>query len=515
MKSSSDRLFMNPEPTSHSDEHPTSSTESALAKRPIIVQKFGGTSVADTSRIVAAAEKALAAHQAGNQVVMVVSAMGKNTDLLIGLAREINSHPPAREMDMLLSTGEQVSVALMAMALDRLGAKAVSLTGGQIGIHTDRSHTRARILSIATDRVRELLDEGNIVIAAGFQGVDDRLDITTLGRGGSDTTAVALAAVLNAASCEIYTDVDGVFTTDPRLLPAARQVSRVSYTEMLELASLGAGVMHSRSIEFAQKFDVPIVVRNSQENKPGSLIWRYPESPTSPVFGAALTRNETRVTLDHVPDSPGALSAIVSAIADAGVTLDMIVQTMAQQGRVQISFSVPTEDIESTGQALDRILPGLGAEQTSIDQAVAKLSVVGSGMAHQVGVARRMFQALAQCEAPVHLVTTSEIKISALLDQQAAERALSQVHDEFELHRVPADAGSPLPSESDRPPNVTSNSSSNLSESNLPETGGPPGEFKFGCARRSGTRDFPRTAGNHQPAARSRHGSVVCRFRGM
>src|SRR5688572_26498006 len=272
---------------------------------PLIVQKFGGTSVADTQKILAAARKAIRAQQQGNQVVTVVSAMGQNTDILVDLAREISDRPNAREMDMLLSTGEQVSVALMAMAIHSLGAKAVSLTGAQIGIRTDSTHTKARIQSISTDRMRKLLDEGNIVIAAGFQGIDDDFNITTLGRGGSDTTAVALAAVLKADTCEIYTDVDGVYTTDPRLLPEARRVRQISYDEMLELASLGAGVMHSRSIEFGKKFHVPIHVRSSFTDIPGTMIVAEPEAPDQAVCGAALVKDEARITIEGVPDRPG------------------------------------------------------------------------------------------------------------------------------------------------------------------------------------------------------------------
>ncbi len=267
------------------------------AKKSLIVQKFGGTSVADPEKILAAARKAIRAQREGHQVLMVVSAMGHQTDVLVDLANQINGNPPAREMDMLLSTGEQVSVALMAMAIDSLGSRAVSLTGGQIGIRTDKTYTKARIQSIATDRINRLLDDGNIVIAAGFQGIDEDFNITTLGRGGSDTTAVALAAVLGADACEIYTDVDGVYTTDPRLLPEARRVQVVSYDEMLELASLGAGVMHSRSIEFAKKFDVPIHVRSSFSDIEGSMIVAEPQSMSAAVSGATLTKDEARVTV--------------------------------------------------------------------------------------------------------------------------------------------------------------------------------------------------------------------------
>lgn len=321
----------------------------------LIVQKFGGTSVADCEKILAAARKAIRAQQEGNQVVMVVSAMGKNTDMLVGLAQQINERPPAREMDMLLSTGEQVSVALMAMAVDALGHRAVSLTGAQIGIRTDSTYTKARILSISTERVKALLDAGNIVIAAGFQGIDENLDITTLGRGGSDTTAVALAAVLNADSCEIYTDVDGVYTTDPRVLPEARRVTRISYDEMLELASLGASVMHNRSIEFAKKFDVAIHVRSSMSDIPGSMIVSTPESSEKSVSGAAITRNEARVTLVGLPDVPGTSLMVFDAIAKEKVTVDMIVQNVGANGEADISFTVPRDELPVTIEAVERI----------------------------------------------------------------------------------------------------------------------------------------------------------------
>src|SRR5437588_2584462 len=277
---------------------------------PLIVQKFGGSSVATPEKILRASRRAIRAQQEGNQVVMVVSAMGDTTDDLLELAAKITDRPPAREMDMLLSTGEQVSVALMAIAIHSLGHKAVSLTGAQIGVKTDASYRKARIKSIETARLRQLLDDGNIVIAAGFQGIDDDFNITTLGRGGSDTTAVALAAVLRADACEIYTDVDGVYTTDPRVVPEARRVGRIGYDEMLELASLGAGVMHSRSIEFGKKFDVPIHVRNSTSDIPGTLIVADPESFQRPVTGAALVRSEARVTVRGVPDRPGTSLAI-------------------------------------------------------------------------------------------------------------------------------------------------------------------------------------------------------------
>ena len=402
----------------------------------IVVQKFGGTSVATTDKIMAAARKAIRTQKQGHQVVMVVSAMGKNTDTLVGLAGEISERPPAREMDMLLSTGEQVSVALMAMAIVELGAQAVSLTGGQIGIKTDSIHTKARIRSISTDRMTRLLDAGNIVIAAGFQGIDDDFNITTLGRGGSDTTAVALAAVLHA-SCEIYTDVDGVYTTDPRVIPDARRVTQISYDEMLELASLGAGVMHSRSIEFAKKFAVPIHVRSSQTDAPGTIIVASPETDDRPVSGAALTKNEARVTVRNVPDVPGTSHEIFSRIAGQHVTVDMIVQNIGRDGKASISFTVPADELSVTIEALAGAQEAIGGFDITHGDDVSKVSVVGVAMEHQPGVADRMFQALANANINMQMITTSEIKISALVDRDRAVDALRAVHHEFQLDQEP------------------------------------------------------------------------------
>ena len=421
---------------------------------PIIVQKFGGTSVADTEKILAAARKAVREHRAGNQVVMVVSAMGKQTDALVDLAYQIIEQPTPREMDMLLSTGEQVSVALMAMAIHSLGEKAVSLTGAQIGVKTDSTHTKARIKSISTERMQKLLDDGNIVIAAGFQGIDEDFNITTLGRGGSDTTAVALAAVLQAAECQIYTDVDGVYTTDPRVMPDARRVNRVSFDEMLELASLGAGVMHSRSIEFAKKFGVPVHVRSSATDQPGTMIVADPEVPNQAVSGAALTRNEARVTIRGVPDVPGSSYEVFSRIAARSVTVDMIVQNIAEDGKANISFTVPKDELRETLEAVEDARERVGFDEVSYDDHVAKVSVVGLGMARQTGVADRMFRTLAGEGINIHMITTSEIKISVLVDRDAAQQALRAVHKVFALDQEPAasaatDAKAPVASVSD------------------------------------------------------------------
>jgi aspartate kinase len=408
----------------------------------LIVQKFGGTSVADAEKIRAAARRAIRAQQAGNQVVMVVSAMGKNTDLLIDLANQVcvgGGEAPAREMDMLLSTGEQVSVALMAMAIHDLGAKAVSLTGGQIGIRTDSSHTKARIRSISTERMQKLLDDGNIVIACGFQGIDDDFNITTLGRGGSDTSAVALAAVLGADQCEIYTDVDGVFTTDPRLVAEARKMDRVSHDEMLELASLGAGVMHSRSIEFGKKFNVPIHVKNSAvfTDEPGTVIGPESESADRPVSGAALTKDESRITIRHVPDKPGTSFALFSRLAGKNVAVDMIVQNIGAGGTTDISFTVPETDLKRALSAVNAAMEEIGSGDVSHDSAVAKVSIVGLGMATQSGVADRMFRALAEEGINIAAITTSEIKVSVLVDRTRMTDALRAVHREFELDKPP------------------------------------------------------------------------------
>ncbi len=406
----------------------------------LIVQKFGGTSVADPEKILAAARKAIRAQQEGNQVVVVVSAMGQNTDLLIELASQVNDSPPAREMDMLLSTGEQVSVALMAMAVESLGYKAVSLTGAQIGIQTDSAFTKARIRTISPDRIRKLLDEGNIVIAAGFQGIDQDLNITTLGRGGSDTTAVALAAVLLADACEIHTDVDGVYTTDPRQLPEARQMSLISYDEMLELASLGAGVMHSRSIEFAKKHGVPIHVRSSFSDIRGTLIVAESESPTAAVSGAAMNRNEARITIQGVPDKPGSSCEIFKQLADRKITVDMIVQNIGQADRADISFTVPKEELKSACKAVDLAVRSVGASGFTKDDDVSKISVVGLGMSRQTGVAQQMFRALAASGINIQMITTSEIKISVLVNRSEALGALRAVHQSFKLFHKPADA---------------------------------------------------------------------------
>ena len=407
---------------------------------PLIVQKFGGTSVADPEKILAAARKAIRAQQEGNQVVVVVSAMGHNTDLLIDLASQVSDAPPAREMDMLLATGEQVSVALMAMAVHSLGYQAVSLTGAQMGIQTDSSFTKARIRTIDAERIRRLLDAGNIVIAAGFQGIDQDYNIPTLGRGGSDTPAVALAAVLRADACEIHTDVDGVYTTDPRQLPEARHMSQISYDEMLELASLGAGVMHNRSIEFAKKYGVPIHVRSSFSDSRGTLIVSQSESPSSVVCGAAMTRDEARITVQGVPDVPGTSLQIFRLLAEKKIDVDMIVQNIGEASRADISFTVLQQELKQASRVVEQAVGEVGATGYTCDEEVSKVSVVGLGMASQTGVAQRMFRALADAGINIQMITTSEIKISVLVARNQAQAALRAVHQAFDLAHRPADA---------------------------------------------------------------------------
>ena len=418
----------------------------------LVVQKFGGTSVADAGKIKAAAAKAIARHAAGDQVVVVVSAMGHQTDILVDLARQISERPNAREMDMLLSTGEQVSVALFAMAIQAAGHKAVSLTGAQIGIRTDSTHTKARIKSISTDHVRKLLADGAIVIAAGFQGIDQNGNITTLGRGGSDTTAVALAAVLEADVCEIYTDVDGIYTTDPRMLPEARRLASISYDEMLELASLGAGVMHSRSIEFAKKFGVPVLVRSSFKDVAGTLILSAHQATPRPASGVALAKDEARITLENVPDQPGSSHALFSRLAASGIAVDMIVQNVGQGGRADISFTVPADDLAEALDLSRAVATTLAATGVSHDGELAKVSVVGVGMARAEGVAGRMFTALAREGINVRMITTSEIKISVLVDRKDGPAAVQAVHRAFGLEAETvdgaADAGLAKPEKS-------------------------------------------------------------------
>jgi aspartate kinase len=410
----------------------------------LVVQKFGGSSVATAERIMAAARRALRAKQAGHQVIVVVSARGDTTDELIALAREITDQPPAREMDMLLATGEQESIALMAMALQALGQPAISFTGAQIGIVTDSFHTKARIKNISTQRIRQALDEGRLVIVAGFQGIDENYNITTLGRGGSDTTAVALAAVMRhdpavdygEVTCEFYTDVDGIYTTDPRIVPEARKLDVISYDEMLELASVGANVLHSRSVEFAKKFGVPLQKRSSFTDTEGT--WIVPEADwmrAAPVCGAALLKDEARVSVEGVPDQPGVSHRVFSAIAGQNIVVDMIAQNAGTSGRANIGFTVLRNELPATLAVLRPLAAELGARVTH-EEEVSKVSVVGTGMRTHAGVAERMFRALSDENIPMKMITTGDIKISVLVNKADGVRALRAVHKAFELEKA-------------------------------------------------------------------------------
>lgn len=405
---------------------------------PVTVQKFGGTSVADAPRIHLAARRAVRALLEGNQVVLVVSAMGHTTDELVRLAYQVSRRPSKREMDMLLATGEQISIALVAMAIHEAGYEAISLTGAQVGLLTDSAHTAARIRSIDATRIRRLLDQGRIVIVAGFQGVDPDFNITTLGRGGSDTTAVALAAALGASVCEIYTDVDGVYTADPRLVPEARKLDVVSYDEMLEMASLGAGVMHARSIELGKKFAVPLHVRSSLTDNPGTLIMNESADMEAVVVrGATLKRDITRVTLVGLPNEPGAAASVFDEVAARGMLVDDIVQTVAgDSGATTLSFTVQGREEAETRAVAELIAQRFRGTGVNINADLARVSVIGIGMRSHYGVAARMFAALAEAQIALDNISTSEIVISVLVRAADGERALQAVHRAFRLHEA-------------------------------------------------------------------------------
>jgi aspartate kinase len=400
----------------------------------LIVQKYGGSSVADAAKIRGVARRVIGTVKAGHGVVVVVSAMGKTTDGLIRLAQKITPTPPEREMDMLLATGEQVSIALLAMAIDAAGHKARSFTGEQAGIRTDAAHTRARIVGIDSDKVRHALDDGYVAIVAGFQGVTEGDDITTLGRGGSDLTAVALAAALQADVCEIYTDVDGVYTADPNIVPEAKKLDRISYDEMLEMASLGAKVLQSRSVEFAKKYGVPVHVRSTFKRKPGTLVTREdPNMEAVVVTGIAHDRGQAKVTIRGVPDRPGIAAQVFGTVADHGIVVDMIVQNVSRDGMTDISFTVPRGDRPTVVATLEDVAKKIGAESVTFDDRIAKVSIVGVGMRSHSGVAARMFRALYREGVNIHMISTSEIAVSCVIEDKYVELAVRALHDAFEL----------------------------------------------------------------------------------
>ena len=400
----------------------------------LMVQKYGGSSVADVARIKRVARRIVAKKRQGHQLVVVVSALGDTTDELLDLAAKITDDPSERELDMLLATGEQVSVALLAMAIHREGEKAVSFTGPQVGIITDPFHTKARILDINTDRIRQSLRKGNIVIVAGFQGKTEGGEITTLGRGGSDLTAVALAKALGAKACEIYTDVDGIYTADPRICPDARKLDQISYEEILELASLGAQVMHSRSIEVGKKFNIPIVVKHSARNGRGTLITKENRKMEEVVVsGVALNQNEAKVTIFKVPDRPGVAAKIFKKIADANINVDMIIQNKTETKTTDISFTVAKAALNRSLKVMREAAAEVGASRVSCDENIAKVSVVGVGMRSHSGVASKVFGALARKRINIDMISTSEIKISCVVEGNKGRHAVRAIHKEFAL----------------------------------------------------------------------------------
>ena len=403
----------------------------------LYVYKFGGTSVGSVERIKSVAEKVKKVHDSGDQIVVVLSAMSGETNRLIGLAKETQEQPTEREMDVLISTGEQVTVALLSMALHQLGCDACSYTGGQVKILTDSCHTKARIRAIDDAKMRSDLNSGKVVVVAGFQGVDEQGNITTLGRGGSDTTAVALAAALKADECHIYTDVDGVYTTDPRVEPKARRLNHITFEEMLEMASLGSKVLQIRSVEFAGKYNVALRVLSSFKEGSGTLI-TYEESlmESALISGIAFNRDEAKLTITGVPDLPGVAFKILGPIADANIEVDMIVQNIAEDATTDFTFTVHRNDYQRAKSILDQTCVELGARKVTGDNDIVKVSIVGVGMRSHAGIASTMFKALAAEGINIRMISTSEIKISVVVDEKYLELAVRALHSAFELDKV-------------------------------------------------------------------------------
>jgi aspartate kinase len=408
----------------------------------LIVQKFGGTSVADVARIRGAARRILDTHRAGHDVVVVVSAMAGETNRLLKLAAEVWDDTADREVDSIISTGEQITSGMMALAIRELGGNARSFLGHQIPVRTDGFFSRARIQNIGSESISQALDRGKIAVVAGFQGIDEDGSVTTLGRGGSDTTAVALAAALKADVCEIYTDVDGVYTADPNMVPTARKIGRISYEEMLELSSLGAKVLQLRSVEFGMKYAVPIHVRSSFVPDEGTWVVREEELMEQVVVsGVTVARDEAKVTVRNLPDTPGTAFKLLAPLADAGIVVDMIIQNTSVHGRTDMTFTVPRGDRRRAIEILSERCPDLtdGGKGVSWDDSIAKISVVGVGMRSHAGVAKRMFELLAGETINIQMISTSEIKISAVIDEKYAELAMRTLHDGFGLHLDPAE----------------------------------------------------------------------------
>jgi aspartate kinase len=400
---------------------------------PVIVHKYGGTSVGDTDRIKNVARRLCSAQDEGYQVVAVVSAMGHTTDELVRMAHDISAEPPERELDMLLSTGERISVALLAMAIHELGHDAVSLSGSQAGIQTNTVHTKARITGIETRRLAEELESGKIVLVAGFQGMSPDEDITTLGRGGSDTTAVALAAALSAEECDIYTDVDGVYTADPNVVPQARKLDVVSYGEMLEMAATGAEVLMLRSVEYAQKYGVPLQVLSSFTEEPGTLVREEDEDMEKAVVSAVTyTTDESKLTILRVPDRPGVAASVFGGLAEENVNVDMIIQNVSEQGTTDISFTVRQDELAAASHALDKICDEMGVAYI-IGERMGKVSIVGAGMKSYPGVAAKMFKAMADNGINIEMISTSSIKVSCVIERDDVQKAVRVLHKVFNL----------------------------------------------------------------------------------
>ena len=402
---------------------------------PLVVQKYGGTSVGTIDRIQHVAQKIARIRKTGTQVVVVVSAMAGETDKLLKMARQICDNPDRREMDLLLSSGERISSALLTMALQALGIPAISMTGRQIGLQTDSVHTRARIKQIDAKRAQQALKENNVIVVAGFQGVNEKGDVTTLGRGGSDTSAVALAVALGSSQCEIYTDVDGVYTADPRMVPKANKLDVVSYDEMLEMASLGAKVLQIRCVEFAHKFKMPLVVKSSYiEGGKGTLICEEDSNMEQPVVsGIMYDKNQAKITLKEVPDQPGIAANIFGSIADAGLSVDMIIQNISAEGHTDLSFTLGREELNEAMVIMEKVAKKIRAVNVSADSKIAKISIVGAGMRSHSGVAARIFKTLSKEKINILMISTSEIKVSCIIEQKHTKAAVNALHTAFGL----------------------------------------------------------------------------------
>ena len=403
----------------------------------LIVQKYGGTSVGTIERIHRVADRVVHTQREGNQVVVVLSAMSGETDRLLKLAHEVTAVPDERELDMLLSTGERITIALLSMELRGRGLNARSFTGRQVGIMTDSAHTKARIARVTADRIREALKQGVIPVVAGFQGINEQSDVTTLGRGGSDLSAVALAAALKADRCVIFTDVDGVYTADPNIVPAARRIDKISYEEMLEMASLGAKVLQTRSVEFAAKFNVPVEVNSSFKEGKGTLVTKEDtDMEAAAVSGVTGDRNQAKITIVGVPDKPGIAARIFGPVAEAHINVDMIIQNMSQAALTDLSFTVPRADLKKAVPLIQAVAKDIDAKSVSVTEAIAKVSLIGVGMRSHSGVAAKMFEVLSREGVNIMMISTSEIKISCVIDEKYLELAMRSLHSAFDLNQA-------------------------------------------------------------------------------